>query len=88
MKEITRIFIIIALLLLAAFVMVFPKINGNATLNNNHAYTKAICNSTNYCEDYLIKCNGNKLESMTPTGFAIQTNNARITNSQTENYCE
>ena len=39
---------------------------------NSYSYTKAICNETNYCEDYEINCEGNKVVSMKFTGAAIQ----------------
>jgi len=37
-----------------------------------HSSTIAICNETNYCEDYEVECEGNKTIKTTPTGFAIQ----------------
>jgi len=37
-------------------------------------FTKAICNSENYCEDYLIQCQENKPINITPTGLSIQQN--------------
>jgi hypothetical protein len=38
-----------------------------------HSYTKAICDSTNYCQDYHIRCNQEKIISLNPiTGAAIQ----------------
>lgn len=38
----------------------------------NRTWTKAICNSGNYCQDYEISCHNNNLVGMTPTGNAIQ----------------
>ncbi len=35
----------------------------------NYMYTKAICDSSNYCEDYHIECQDEGLVKMTPTGF-------------------
>ena len=37
-----------------------------------HTFTKAICDETNYCEDYEVACNKNKLKSLSPTGFSVQ----------------
>ena len=37
-----------------------------------HSYTKAVCNENNYCEDYEIICEENKMLKLTPTGFAVQ----------------
>ena len=39
---------------------------------NQYSYTKAICDESNYCEDYLVECKGNNLIKFNPTGFAIQ----------------
>lgn len=49
----------------------FQNISGLATVNY-YSYTKAICNENNYCEDYEINCEGNKVSSMKFTGAAIQ----------------
>ncbi len=42
-------------------------------LENNETYmhTKAICNSTNFCQDYEIECNGSELISMIPVERAV-----------------
>ncbi|MEX2017527.1 MAG: hypothetical protein WD876_03575 [Candidatus Pacearchaeota archaeon] len=38
-----------------------------------HSHTKAICNSTNYCQDHEIFCQSDKVISISPiTGVAIQ----------------
>ena len=37
------------------------------------SYTKAVCNETNYCQDYVVSCNRNNVLSMNPiTGAAVQ----------------
>ena len=41
---------------------------------NIYSYTKAICNSSNFCEDYEVHCSNNRLIKLTPTGNAIQHN--------------
>lgn len=33
---------------------------------NIYEHTKAICNETNFCQDYIIRCNGDNLLSKTP----------------------
>ena len=44
-----------------------------ARKENNYSYTKAFCNETNYCQDYEIKCDGEKIIEMAPiTGATIQ----------------
>lgn len=37
-----------------------------------YSYTKAICNSENYCEDYIIHCQEGEVIKFSPTGFTIQ----------------
>ena len=42
-------------------------------ISEYYSYTKAICNETNYCQDYEIMCDGGNLISMKPiTGAVIQ----------------
>jgi len=36
------------------------------------AFTKAVCNESNHCEDYEIICEQKKVKSFTPTGMMIQ----------------
>lgn len=57
---------------------------------NFHLSTIAICNETNYCEDYEIECNGNKTIKTIATGFSIQHNEDWVDprREQNENYCE
>ena len=42
------------------------------TILNHYTFTKAVCDETNYCEDYEITCQDGELVSMNPTGAAIQ----------------
>ncbi|MFH1801541.1 MAG: hypothetical protein ABH804_01770 [archaeon] len=42
------------------------------TIQDKYSYTKAICNDSNYCEDYEIICEENSLIRMNPTGAVIQ----------------
>jgi len=55
-----------------------------------HSSTIAICNETNYCEDYEIECEGNKTIKTIATGFAIQHNEnwEDPRGEQKENLCE
>ena len=42
-------------------------------INYYYSFTKAICNGTNYCQDYEIVCNRNKTIGINPiTGAAVQ----------------
>lgn len=68
-KTLILILIAIALISLSHLVMTSKVILNSP---NEYSYTKAICNTTNYCEDYLIECEGNKIKQMTLTGFSLQ----------------
>ena len=37
-----------------------------------HSFTKAVCDSTNYCEDFYVVCNYKKIIRISPTGAAVQ----------------
>ena len=68
--------IIIILLLIAGVLLVIALKNTitSATIQESQkAYTKAICNESNFCQDYYIICQGEKLISRNPiTGATIQ----------------
>ena len=75
MKKSIIILIIIISLLSISFVFFKNSITGNIIKQdeNIYSYTKAICNSTNYCQDTEIICKGNQTIEMKPlTGAAIQ----------------
>lgn len=72
--------ILIPLIILLALLSIFylrPFITGRAieTEEDLKAYlhTKAICNNSNFCQDYEITCNGNTLVKTQPiTGAIVQ----------------
>lgn len=48
-------------------------LTGDAICTTKYSFTKAICNDTNFCQDYEIICNGQDLVSMEPlTGAVVQ----------------
>ncbi|MEI6058316.1 MAG: hypothetical protein WCP89_00945 [archaeon] len=72
-----KIIIITLIVLLALSLLLIVAYQGNLTgrviENSLHTYTKAICNSTNYCQDYEISCDGNRTLNINPiTGAAVQ----------------
>ncbi|MCK5624286.1 hypothetical protein KAI04_00400 [Candidatus Pacearchaeota archaeon] len=70
MKKIS-IFTIVLILILTT-TLFFLLTNSNNSLSY-YMHTKAICNDTNFCQDYMISCDKNKLLMTTPiTGAAIQ----------------
>lgn len=76
MKKHLRITLIILLILtLALSLTIFSRQFTGKTVDKleYYSYTKAICNKTNYCQDYEIVCNGEKVSSIIPvTGAAVQ----------------
>ncbi len=82
MKTSTTIIIILTLVILALIFFLIPTmiitpltgraINSEKNLNT-YTYTKAICNSSNYCQDNEITCQDNQVISITPlTGAVVQ----------------
>ena len=70
------IFLSIIILLVFAGVIFFYLSNKDITgeiVKETYTFTKAICNETNYCQDYEIVCNNKVLVDMKPiTGAAVQ----------------
>ncbi|MBL7148233.1 MAG: hypothetical protein ISS82_05390 [Nanoarchaeota archaeon] len=63
---------VIILLLILVTLMTFLLTNPNNSLDY-YMHTKAICNETNYCQDYQISCNEERAIMMTPiTGAVVQ----------------
>lgn len=68
--------ILIAIITLIVTILYVNLINSEETQYNNfetHSFTKAICNSENFCQDYHIKCSESKILNINPiTGAAVQ----------------
>lgn len=77
MKKITVLLVVLILIFITSIVflslnLLKQEITGGIILNH-YSHTKAICNETNYCQDYEIVCNGEEIISINPlTGMAIQ----------------
>jgi len=75
--DMKKIIIIISVLLILFGTILFllsrhQNISG-AVVSDRYTFTKAICNETNFCQDYEITCEGNNTISITPmTGAFIQ----------------
>jgi|TARA_Y100000034_G_scaffold35512_2_gene43534 hypothetical protein len=68
--------LLIFLILSFSLTFYYFSLTGKVIENiNSYSYTKAVCNNSNYCEDYEVSCEGNNLVSFTPTGAAIQLDN-------------
>jgi capsular polysaccharide biosynthesis protein len=81
-KLIFSIISILILIMIAAsfFFIIKPKLAGNTILTGQavtdekeYTYTKAICNVSNFCQDYEIACKNKQVVSQSPiTGAVIQ----------------
>ncbi len=77
MKKILQtIFTLIAIILIIGvlYFIAQDRFTGKV-VENTYTYTKAICNDTNFCQDYEISCSNGEVTGMTPvTGAFIQHN--------------
>jgi len=75
MKKIT-IIIIITILITLSILLLRPYLTGRAIETEDlteYSHTKAICNESNFCQDYEITCKGNTLIKTQPlTGAIVQ----------------
>lgn len=75
-KGIIHIIILMLILACAIPILTFNLVNADVTdnkLEETYSYTKAICNETNFCQDYHVRCNGNDMVGISPiTGAAVQ----------------
>lgn len=72
MKKILLYLAIIFLVTTSAFLLIMynSQITGEVILDE-FSYTRAICNKSNYCEDYIVECKNQEVSSLTPTGNAV-----------------
>ena len=59
------------ILLITGFTLVILSRNLTSNLTGMHSLTKAICNETNYCQDYQITCKKDKIIQLTPITGAV-----------------
>ncbi len=89
MENYTKI-MIVGLIILAIALVIYPNITGQ-TVKNKYEYTTAICDKTNFCQDYLVSCEENKLTNINPiTGASVQNskNWKDPRGIQSDNYCK
>ena len=78
MKKIIFALVAILLVLVGTLLFVLSEnyLTGKITEEENsdfpYSYTKAICNETNFCQDYIIECQGKKTKKITATGYSVQ----------------
>jgi hypothetical protein len=71
------IFILVLILIITFGVIInlFYKLNitGLVVEKNENTYTTAICNETNFCQDYIVTCKGDEVINTSPiTGAFVQ----------------
>jgi hypothetical protein len=73
-KTVKKISVIIVILIIAILIFfIYDKTITGKITETNYSYTKAICNSTNFCQDYEITCENSKIKEVKPiTGAIIQ----------------
>jgi regulatory protein YycI of two-component signal transduction system YycFG len=75
-RIITLIILIILLSIFISHYFLDQKLTGYGIKIEQSSFTMAVCNKTNtnksICEDYEIICKGDKIQKITPTGFAVQ----------------
>ncbi len=83
---------ILLLILIILILITIPQfiLTGNTIKEtpNQYSYTKAICDNTNYCEDYYIECKGNNLIKLNPTGFSIQQSKDWVDERGYRDFCD
>jgi len=91
MKLHTKIALTTLTLLVIALITTYTTTITGQAVSDKYNYTKAICNENNFCQDYIITCEGNELVDISPiTGATIQHSPNWIDprGEQTDNYCE
>ncbi len=63
--------LIFLLFSISALTFYLKSINNKTDLLKNYSFTKAVCNSTNYCQDYEIVCNNGEIIKMSPISGAV-----------------
>jgi hypothetical protein len=70
--QILLISIMLILIALALFLMLTKLVQGEST-REYFTYTKAICDSKNFCQDYIVVCEDKQVAEINPiTGASIQ----------------
>lgn len=91
MKKSFLILILITIIAMLLLIIILDK-NTTGFAVRSYSFTKAVCNKSNYCQDYEIVCENSKIaEIKTITGASIQHSenwqDPREEN-ETKNLCE
>jgi len=66
-----KIVLLVVLITTISLIFIFKENLTSYTIENYYTYTKAICNKTNYCQDYEIICKGKKVIDIRPISGAV-----------------
>ena len=73
MKKIVMIVLLVVFLSILSFSILKFSLTGEAVAIKEYSYTRAVCNSSNFCQDYEIYCRNGNIEKQIPiTGSFIQ----------------
>jgi hypothetical protein len=65
--------LILVILIISFLIVVSAMTESSAKVESNYTWTKAVCDTSNFCQDYLIECKDSHIMSMSPiTGSAIK----------------
>jgi hypothetical protein len=65
--------ILVLIVLITSLIIVVSAINETSQAEDNYTWTKALCDSSNFCQDYIISCKNKSIVSMSPiTGAAVK----------------
>ncbi len=59
-----------------------PTPTGEAIESYKYTYTKAICNKSHFCQDYLVTCNNNSVQDISPITGAITQHSKNWTDAR------
>lgn len=65
--------LVLAIFMAMSFILAILIDPSQESIKNPYIRTKALCNSTNYCQDYKVTCQDSKVINLYPiTGAAVQ----------------
>ena len=62
--------LIIIIIILSIILFINNPLLTGQTIIEQYTYTKALCNETNFCQDYIISCEGETIKNMSPISKA------------------
>lgn len=75
LENIKRLLILLGILLLiliGILIISLTRQNITGETVKEYTHTKAVCNENNFCQDYEVTCQGEKVVDIKPTGYIVQ----------------